>query len=205
MNEQQAKKYVKLLTEFQFITICKSDPKRKYVWVEFLKFFKPTNDMIPVAHKAFFFDTYSDGEAECLFWAREWRDETYYWLLLENKMPPPTLNAKKGLYVNPPSNNKSGKCGVQRYDCTCLRKRPNGTTFYRHDLGYIATWVEYVSGQNNLVIKRQMKRYFSIKKYGDDEAYKLACEVRDEIEPRLNSGVHLALRDKWKLQKVNRQ
>lgn len=64
----------------------------------------------------------------------------------------------KGMYAN----NKSGVTGV----------------YNQYGEGWVAAW--YVAP------KKQKSRYFSIKKYGDELSFLMACEMRDVAIKRLN-------------------
>ncbi len=101
----------------------------------------------------------SGGERKALAQARKWRKEK----LREIQNSPEAANPLKRMQ----SNNKSGIVGVRR-----------GRTAWS-DV-WSATWTE--NG-------KQFHRSFSIEKFGEDEAFRLACRARAEAEKRIYGQV----------------
>ena len=99
------------------------------------------------------------GERKALAAARRWRKER----LREIQNSPAAENPLKKLM----KNNTSGITGVRR-----------GKTAW--SAVWSATWVE--NG-------KQFHRSFSIEKFGEDEAFKLACKTRAEAEKRIYGQV----------------
>ncbi len=99
------------------------------------------------------------GEAEALAQARQWRAEK----LREIQDTPEASNPLKKLM----KNNTSGIIGVRR------GKTPWGPTWN-------ATWVE--NG-------RQIHRSFAINRFGETEAFQLACQARADAERRMYGKV----------------
>ncbi|CAN5728065.1 hypothetical protein BH24ACI2_BH24ACI2_01630 [soil metagenome] len=99
------------------------------------------------------------GERKALARARRWRKEK----LREIQNSPEANNPLKKMQ----SNNKSGIAGVRR-----------GKTAWSEV--WSATWTE--NG-------RQFHRSFSIEKFGEEEAFKLACKARAEAEKRIYGQV----------------
>ena len=97
----------------------------------------------------------SGGERKALAQARRWRKEK----LREIQNSPEAANPLKRMQ----SNNTSGIVGVRR-----------GKTAWS-DV-WSATWTE--NG-------RQFHRSFSIAKFGEEEAFRLACQARAEAEKRI--------------------
>lgn len=95
------------------------------------------------------------GERKALAAARRWRKER----LREVQNSPEAQNPLRKIQ----SNNKSGIAGVRR-----------GKTAWSKV--WSATWVE--NG-------KQFHRSFSIEKFGENEAFKLACKARAEAEQRI--------------------
>ena len=101
----------------------------------------------------------SDGEQKALVKARKWRKEK----LREIQNSPEANNPLRKMQ----SNNKSGIVGVRR-----------GKTAW--SATWNATWTE--NG-------RQFHRSFSIEKFGETEAFRLACQARAEAEKRIYGQV----------------
>ncbi|MBA4123617.1 MAG: AP2 domain-containing protein [Acidobacteria bacterium] len=101
----------------------------------------------------------SDGERKALARARRWRKEC----LREIQYSPEAQNPLKKMQ----SNNKSGITGVRR-----------GKTAWSEV--WSATWVE--NG-------KQFHRSFSIEKFGEEEAFRLACRARADAEKRIYGQV----------------
>ncbi len=95
------------------------------------------------------------GERNALAQARRWREEK----LREIQNSPEAANPLKRMQ----SNNKSGIVGVRR-----------GKTAWSEI--WSATWTENGT---------QFHRSFSIDKFGEDEAFRLACQARAEAEKRI--------------------
>ena len=102
---------------------------------------------------------FSGGTRKTLARARRWRKEK----LREIQNSPEAANPLKRIQ----SNNKSGIVGVRR-----------GKTAWSET--WSATWTE--NG-------RQFHRSFSIDKFGEDEAFKLACQARRDAEKRIYGQV----------------
>lgn len=96
----------------------------------------------------------ADGEKKALARARRWRKER----LREIQNSPEAQNPLRKIH----SNSKSGISGVRR-----------GKTVW--SAVWSATWSE--NG-------KQFHRSFSVEKFGEDEAFRLACQVRAEFEKR---------------------
>lgn len=103
--------------------------------------------------------SFSGGERKTLAQARKWRKEK----LREIQNSPEAANPLKRMQ----SNNKSGIVGVRR-----------GRTAWSEV--WSATWTE--NG-------RQFHRSFSIEKFGEDEAFRLACQARAEAEKHIYGQV----------------
>ena len=101
----------------------------------------------------------SGGERKALDRARKWREEK----LREIQNSPEAANPLKRMQ----SNNTSGIVGVRR-----------GRTTWS-DV-WSATWTENGT---------QFHRSFSIAKFGEDEAFRLACQARAEAEKRIYGQV----------------
>ncbi len=101
----------------------------------------------------------SGGERKALTQARRWRKEK----LREIQNSPEAQNPLKRMQ----SNNKSGIVGVRR-----------GRTAW--SAVWSATWTENGT---------QFHRSFSIDKFGEDEAFRLACQARAEAEKRIYGQV----------------
>jgi hypothetical protein len=99
------------------------------------------------------------GERTALARARRWRKER----LREIQNLPDAANPLRPLQ----SNNKSGIIGVRR-----------GRTVW--GATWNATWVE--NG-------KQFHRSFAVGKYGEEEAFRLACRARGEAETRIYGRV----------------
>ncbi len=97
----------------------------------------------------------NDGEQKTLARARRWRKER----LREIQNSPEAQNPLKKIQ----SNNKSGIAGVRR-----------GKTAWSEV--WSATWTE--NG-------KQFHRSFSVEKFGEEEAFKLAFQARAEAEKRI--------------------
>jgi len=104
----------------------------------------------------FFADDDSGGKRKALVAAKEYRD------FLEQKMRGYTA---KQLSQKERSNNTSGIVGVRRVDETDYRWESEPTYGY---------WVAQWSPKKGV---RKTKRY-SVEKYGEDEAYRLAVQAR---------------------------
>ncbi len=102
------------------------------------------------------------GTRKTLARARRWRKER----LREIQNSPEAQNPLKKMQ----SNNKSGIVGVRR-----------GKTKW-NDV-WSATWTE--NG-------KQFHRSFSIEKFGEEEAFKLACKTRAEAEKRIYGQIFQA-------------
>ena len=101
---------------------------------------------------------------ECLVAAQKWRDE--------NK-PPNMYSQKYKMKKVPSPHNKLGIKGVY----IGKMKRVHGDTYYA-----IGIWTDKC---------RTRKKYFSIKKYGGDEAIMLAKKYRDREEKKVIERVRL--------------
>ncbi len=101
----------------------------------------------------------SGGERKALAQARKWRKEK----LREIQSSPEAANPLKRMQ----SNNKSGIVGVRR-----------GRTAW--SATWSATWTENGT---------QFHRSFSIEKFGEDEAFRLACQARRDAEKRIYGQV----------------
>ena len=101
----------------------------------------------------------SGGERKALAKARRWRKGK----LREIQNSPEAANPLRKIQ----SNNKSGIVGVRR-----------GRTAWSEV--WSATWTE--NG-------KQFHRSFSIEKFGEDQAFKLACQARAEAEKRIYGQV----------------
>ncbi len=101
----------------------------------------------------------SGGERKALAQARKWRKEK----LREIQNLPEAQNPLRKIQ----SNNKSGIVGVRR-----------GRTAW--SATWSATWTENGT---------QFHRSFSIEKFGEDEAFRLACQARRDAEKRLYGQV----------------
>ena len=99
------------------------------------------------------------GERKALAQARRWRKEK----LREIQNSPEAANPLKRMQ----SNNTSGIVGVRR-----------GRTAW--SATWSATWTENGT---------QFHRSFSIDKFGEEEAFKLACQVRAKAEKRIYGQV----------------
>ena len=99
--------------------------------------------------------TISGGTRRALAKARRWRKER----LREIQNSPEANNPLKRMQ----SNNTSGIAGVRR-----------GRTAW--SATWSATWTE--NG-------KQFHRSFSVEKFGEDEAFKLACQARGDAEERI--------------------
>ncbi|MDX9786870.1 MAG: AP2 domain-containing protein [Salinivirgaceae bacterium] len=186
--------------DMAFITLVAYEKQRPHYWVRFAKSVKGKTELI--SHRRFYFHEYEGGQEESLFWAKDWRDWEYQELrsrgLIKAKgdwsggVPP--------CYTTPRVDNKFGKCGVQRHDYMSIGKhvKQDGTISYynRHNLGYSAVWIEYVE-EDGIVRRRYRNKTFSIKKYGEDKAKRLASEARDVVEKYLRSREHLELRERY--------
>lgn len=102
----------------------------------------------------------SGGEHKALAQARRWREEK----LREIQNSPEAQNPLRKMQ----SNNKSGIVGVRR-----------GRTAWS-DV-WSATWTENGA---------QFHRSFSIEKFGEDEAFRLACQARRDAEKRIYGQVY---------------
>ena len=102
---------------------------------------------------------FSGGERQALAAARRWRKEK----LREIRNSPEAHNPLKRVQ----SNNKSGIVGVRR-------------TKTAWSAVWSATWTENGT---------QFHRSFSIDKYGEDEAFRLACQARAEAEKSIYGKV----------------
>ena len=99
------------------------------------------------------------GERKALAQARRWRKEK----LREIQNSPEAANPLRRMQ----SNNKSGIVGVRR-----------GRTAW--SATWSATWTENGT---------QFHRSFSIDKFGEEEAFRLACQARAEAEKRIYGQV----------------
>ena len=189
------------LSDMAFITLVAYEKQRPHYWVRFAKSVK--GKTLLISHRRFYFHEYEGEQEEALFWAKDWRDWEYEELksrgLIKAKgdwsggIPP--------CYTTPRIDNTVGKCGVQRHDYTSRGKyvKKDGSISYynRHNLGYCAIWIEYI--EKDGIIKRHYRnKTFSIKKYGEEEAKRLACEARDAAEKYLQSEKHLILRERYR-------
>ncbi len=106
----------------------------------------------------FFSDNAHGGKRGALQAAKEFRDE------LENDLGRYTV---KELASTPSVRNQSGVVGVRLHQ----QKDTRGDYEY-HYWCWIAQWTD---GRG-----RRKTRSFSVHQYGDEEAYRLACEARSE-------------------------
>jgi hypothetical protein len=80
--------------------------------------------------------------------------------------------------------------------------KKDGTISYyeRRNLGYAAIWIEYEE-KDGAVRRRYRNKTFSIPKYGEEEAKRLASKTRDKVEKYLRTPKHLALRRRYRQQR----
>lgn len=107
----------------------------------------------------FFSDSKYGGKEGALVAAQKFRDE------MEQLYPPPV--SKKGFTTKRSKRNASGIVGVHRSEYAYKKKDRNGIY---HNCAWVAQWIDH-SG-------KRKTRSFSIPKYGENEALKLAISAR---------------------------
>lgn len=130
----------------------------------------------------FFHDNKLGGKEASLKNAQEFRDEI-------EKLYPPLSNRDKFTKIT--KKNKSGIVGVHRIEKDYTK--PDRPSEY-HDSAWAATWIEE-SG------KRKSKR-FSIKKYGESEALRMAITERRQAIDKL-SGTTINTESVWGANSLN--
>jgi hypothetical protein len=116
-----------------------------------------------VTHSRFFNDSLCGGRRAALAEAIEWRNET------EREVGKPRTER---LVVSVNARNKSGVIGVRRVAKRAGRQR-RGPVYYE----YAVQWSPEP--------KMRQTACFSVKKYGEKEAFRLACEFRKQKEAEM--------------------
>jgi hypothetical protein len=192
------------MKDMAFITTLVYPRQRPHYWVRFAK--TVAGKITLVSHRRFYWHEYEGGREEALHWAKDWRDWEYRDLrargLIQSRgdwaggVPP--------CYTAPRADNTTGRVGVQRHDYRGVGKhvKKDGTISYyeKRNLGYAAIWIEYRE-HDGAVRRHYRNRTFSILKYGEAEAKRLASEARDKIERYLRSPRHLELRRRYRQQR----
>lgn len=110
----------------------------------------------------FFSDARFGGKWSARNAAKAWRDETMASLGIQL---PPRGQARRGVPRKKSRNNSSGIIGVIRIER--LRKGRTGENYIE------AGWRAY-----GMINKKAWSRFYSISKYGECEAFRLACSER---------------------------
>lgn len=192
------------MKDMAYITLVAYEKQRPHFWVRFSK--SENGKLTVISHRRFYWHDYEGGQEEALFWAKDWRNWEYRDLrsrgLIKSR-----ADWRKGIpscYTEPRANNTTGRVGVQRHNYKRTRKhvrRDGSVTYYEnHSLWYSAIWIEYVE-ENGIVRRRYTQRVFSIKKFGEEGAKRLASEARAQAEKYLLSPRHLELRRRYRQQR----
>lgn len=118
-----------------------------------------------VTFSQLFTDSKYGGEDESFEAAKKWHDE------IREIFPP---MSRREYMRQKKVTNKSGHVGVYRAPSTVKKKSGKEFTYYN----WIATWVDDSGKKKN--------KMFSISKYGEDEAKKMAIAYREKMVSMLN-------------------
>lgn len=110
-----------------------------------------------VKHSRFFSDAAYGGKLASLREAKQFRDE------IESALTKMNVEQKS---ESPSSRNQSGIVGVRRH-----QQKDRHGDFEYHYWVWIAQWTD---GHG-----RRRTRTFAVEKFGEDEAFRLACEARE--------------------------
>jgi len=186
LSEIEVKEILTRLPEMAYISEMKYGRNTKSFWVRL-----PGCRMDKKLQKSF---TYSKcgSKENSLLQAKLWRDKQYIkgikaGLFLEYFYSYPTRNL-----IRKPKN---GRLGIFIYN-NIHKVIRNGKLYDIREYAYVASWIEY-DHQKNEYTRKSVRKFFSINKYGKEEAKRLAIEARTNIEKYLNSRKHKDLRKKW--------
>ncbi len=179
MNYRDANKHlIKLPATAYLVTMD------KYIIV---RFFRYEGEKVIIVEQAKFY--FKEHGIETASKARIWRNMNYLRLLCEEKINPYRLNRPTR---GKQDNNKSGTAGVFFTKTDRYIKNRNGKTYLHHIHECYAVWIEYMR-INGIVLKKRGQKVWGVKKWGEDGAYQMACEVREQKEIYLNSPEHIRL------------
>ncbi len=186
MNIIKALTYFNKLPRTAYISF-----QEKYIIVRFYK----TKDKktFLVLGKRFYYKEFSvpDNALRC---ARAWRNKWYIFLLIGNKINPFKLDKPTRSKM---SNNTTGRVGVILLDNHRLKTSKNGIKYVFREHAYLANWIEYLWTHGSIIRKHRTK-YFSITKWGKEEAFRLASEYREKMEKILNNSGHIKLQQEYR-------
>jgi hypothetical protein len=203
MNLREAKCNVDLLTKFAFIDIIKESTHP----MAYVKFHGVIGTVIGIVEqKVFLFSDFLGGKDEAVYWAQQWRDETYLKLLMANTVEP--IPCKTPIaFTGVRGINKSGKCGVQLNDHYNKRRTvlKDGTVrhYTYHVYEWAATYRKYIK-LGKKIRRQSTQRRFSIKKWGFYEAKQMAYTSRDQALLEISRPDNLRRRELWRLDKTIR-
>jgi len=196
MHLIEAKLNVDLLTKYAFMSIIKAST-HPMVYVSFPGIIGTL--VGTVDQRVFLFSDYLGGEEEAVYWATQWRNETYLQLLMANTVSPIPC-ATPAAFTKVREINKSGKCGLQLIDYIQHKKKNGQIISSCHVYQWAATYIEFTQEGNKIKRTPKMKRY-NIKKLGFNEAKQLASDYRDDMVEQINSPEWQRLRELWRLDK----
>jgi hypothetical protein len=185
------------LPEMAYITRRHYEKTPLSWWVRFALTHKGKSTMI--SSKTFNDSNFIDGKEEALFFAQEWRDWQYQ-SLREQKIiiPYQAINGDgiPPVYTIIRPNNTSGVIGVEKVDSYYM-KNINGRLFSIHAFSWKATWVEY-DIRSGVPRRRCRNQTFSITRWGDEEAFEMACKSRKIKEKYIMGPKHLKMRNRYR-------
>ena len=191
------------ITKMAYITRMDYEKNSNSWWVRFVV--TQNSKQTIVAHKLFKDWDYIDKKEEALFYAQEWRDYKYKELFNNGIIKGYQANYGFNIppaYIHPRPDNKSGVTGVEKLDFYYL-KTINEKKYNIHVFAWKATWVEYDIHKKE-PRRRQRAKVFSINKHGDEDAFDMACEVRDEKVQYILAPHHIKLREEYQRQNKRR-
>jgi hypothetical protein len=157
-----------------------------------------------VGDKRFNDNKYAGGKDESLVYAKVWRDSKYAELLIFGIIEPYRSACRKSKNVPPASthltvNNTSGVSGVTKFKRRYVKKIGCGKTRNIYSFEWRAIWIEYYIHKEKPQRKFENKS-FSVRKYGDKEAFDMACEARAKKVKYLLSSHHMKIRQEYQKQ-----